>query len=85
MSKKRRAIEKVKKDRERQVKRAAKERRYFSFDNWEEKKRRKRQSQTAKKEGKFPGISKQCWLETFQEPQPKYCDECGIECPYNSN
>lgn len=83
MSRRKRIIEKQKKEAKKQKARAARQRAQgHSYVTWEEKKRRKRQSQEAYKEGKFPNIHEECELEPFQLPSPRYCSSCVLDCQY---
>lgn len=84
MSRRKRQIERQQKEREKQKVRAAKKARQQNYPSrWEEKKRRKCQSQVAYKDGKFPGINEACELNTFQLPSPENCKGCVLDCPYN--
>lgn len=81
MSKKKRAIEKAKKAKERQMKQQAKAKRHSNV-TWEEKKARKQQLQQAKWDA-YPNAHSECGLPLSKPPSPVNCSRCELDCPYN--
>ena len=84
MSRKKRAIERQKKQSSpaQKAKRAKKQ--YYASsdakDNWEDKKARKEQSRLNKRVSL--GISPQCSLESWEEPSAEKCRECKLKCSF---
>lgn len=85
MSKKKRDIEKAKKQKARQVKKQAKEKRQKNdYYKWKEKKARKQQQQQAKWDA-FPNANEDCKLPLSKTPSPINCIRCELDCLYNHN
>lgn len=86
MSRKKRAIEKQKKQNsEAQKRKRAKKAEYSSRNSylkWEEKKERRQQSQLANREAK--GISVECRLMPWESPSAEKCSKCTLKCSYKS-
>lgn len=86
MSRKKRAIEKQKKQNsEAQKRKRAKKAEYTSWNSslkWDEKKARKQQSQLTKRESK--GISVECPLMPWESPSAEKCSKCMLKCSYKS-
>jgi len=84
MSRKKRAIEKQKKQNsEAQKRKRAKKSEYSSRNSylkWEEKKERRQQSQLAKREAK--GISTECPLMHYEKPSEEKCAKCTLKCSH---
>lgn len=85
MSKKKREIERVKKQKARQIKRRAKEKRQHNdSEKWEEKKAKKRAAQQAKWD-QYPNANPDCPLILSKHPTPENCRDCELFCRYNPN
>lgn len=83
MSKRKREIEKEKKQKARQVKKQSKEKRQKNdYYKWEEKKARKQQAQQTKWEA-FSDAHSECGLPLSKTPSPVNCCRCELDCPYN--
>lgn len=85
MSRKKRAIEKQKKQNSPQKKaKRAKKAYYSSWDarcTWEEKKARKEQGRITKRISK--GISVDCPLKSWEQPSAENCSGCKLNCTSN--
>lgn len=84
MSRKKRAIEREKKQNSPMQKaKRAKKQYYASSDakgNWEDKKACKEQSRLNKRISL--GISPQCPLQSWEEPNTEKCRECKLKCSF---
>ncbi|MDE5830976.1 MAG: hypothetical protein K2H53_05020 [Clostridia bacterium] len=86
MSRRKRAIEKAKKQNsEAQKRKRAKKAKYASHESslkWDEKKERRRQSNLNKRVSR--GISVECPLEHYEKPSAEKCYKCTRKCSYKS-
>lgn len=84
MSRKKRAIEKQKKQNSPAKKaKNAKKNYYASYvarEKWDEKKERKQQSQTIRRVSK--GISTDCPLQSWEHPTKEKCNGCHLKCSF---
>lgn len=84
MSRKRRTIDKQRKQ-SAKAKQKAQKRAYYASNqatiDWEEKKARKSQSQINKKASM--GISTKCPLPEWESPSHERCEGCTLKCSYN--
>ena len=83
MSKRKREMEKAKKQKARQVKKQAKAKREKNDPvKWEEKKEVRQIMLQAKRDA-YPNMSEDCKLPLSKTPSPLNCSGCEIDCPYN--
>ena len=84
MSRRKRAIEKQKKQSSPMQKAKRAKKQYYASnaakDNWEEKKARKEQSRFNERISK--GISVQCPLQSWEQPSTEKCRECKLRCSF---
>lgn len=86
MSKKKRDMERVKKEKAKQKKRNAKAKRQHNDPaKWNEKKRKKQSAQKAVWDSKYPYANKDCPLILSKFPSPENCKDCNFRCYYNPN
>ncbi len=82
MSRKKRAIEKQKKQNSPKRKAKQAKKAYYSswdaHDTWEEKKARKEQGRLTKRVSK--GISVECPLRSWEQPSIENCSGCKLNC-----
>lgn len=82
MSRKKRAIERQKKQNSPQKKAKQAKKSYYSSreasENWEEKKARKEQGRITKRISK--GISVDCPLQSWEQPSAENCSGCKLNC-----
>lgn len=86
MSKKKREIERLKKEKVRQKKRREKEKRQFNDPyKWDQKKRKRQSKQLEIWETQYPDSNKDCSLLLSKFPSPENCSGCKLVCRYNHN
>ena len=82
MSRKKRALERQKKQSSPMQKAKRAKKQYYASiaakDNWEEKKARKEQSRLNKRISE--GISAQCPLQSWEQPSTEKCRGCKFKC-----
>lgn len=84
MSRRKRAIEKQKKQNSKARKLKQQRKAYYAsgsaIEKWEEKKARKSQSQLNNRISK--GISSDCPLFEWEKPSAKKCEDCSLKCSF---
>lgn len=87
MSRKKRTIEKQKKQNSPAKKAKQAKKQFYASpaaeEQWKEKKFRKKQSQLNRRQSQ--GVSMNCPLESWEQPSIEKCEGCDLECSQNSN
>jgi len=85
MSRKKRALEKQRKQNSPEKKAKQEKRKYYASreaeEKWRDKKERKRQSQINRRVSK--GVSVYCPLQSWQLPSIERCEGCDVKCSFN--
>ncbi len=86
MSRKKRAIEKQKKQQSHEARKKAQKKAYYASNEakkqWDAKKLLKHQNQLIKREKE--GIPANCPLLTWQKPSEENCQSCELKCTYST-
>ena len=86
MSRRKRALEKQRKQNSPAKKAKQSKKIYYASyaakEKWQKKKEKKEQSQIARKEAM--GIPANCPFKSWEEPDPVECRECSLKCSYKA-
>ncbi len=86
MSRRKKEIERVKKEKARQERKRVKAKRQCNDPvKWRKKKEKRQSKQKEIWESKFPYANKDCKLILSKFPSPENCGDCKLECPYNNH